>query len=108
MMSRTLKDRHWKLQYPDFRWDYDTVKITSDSGRVIQYLKLPGVKPKKRKEVDSDWHWLRGSPGWWTRLTMNRPQRRAGHVWEQKVLLETDLEDTDPPSVSYKPHVYYY
>jgi hypothetical protein len=107
-MSRTLKDRHWKLQYPDFRWDYDTIKITSDSGRVIQYLKLPGVKAKKRKEVDSDWHWLRGSPGWWTRLTMNRPQRRAGHVWEQKVLLETDLENTDPPGVSYKPHVYYY
>jgi hypothetical protein len=29
-------------------------------------------------------------------------------VFEQKVLLETDLELTDPPSVGHKPHVYYY
>ena len=107
-MSRTLKDRNWELKFPEIRWDYGTIKITSDSGYTIKYIKLPGVKTKKRKELDTDWHYLRGSPSWWTRLTMNRPQRRAGHVWEQKVLLETDLEDTDPPSVGYKPHVYYY
>ncbi len=107
-MSRTLKDRKWELKFPELGWQFDSIKITSDSSYSVRYIKLPGVKTKKRKEVDTDWHWLRGSPSWWTRLTMNRPQRRAGHMWEQKVLLETDLENTDPPSVSYKPHVYYY
>jgi hypothetical protein len=108
MMSRTLKDRNWKFKYPELSWDYDTVRITSDSGFTIRYLKLPGVKTKKRKELDTDWHYLRNSPGWWTRLTMNRPQRRAGHVWEHEVLKQADLEDCDPPGVGHKPHIYYW
>ena len=40
--------------------------------------------------------------------TCARPQRRAGRVWEHKVLKELDLEDCDPPGVGHKPHVYYY
>jgi hypothetical protein len=106
-MSRTLKDRRWELKFPEIRWDFDSFKITSDNSYTIRYIKLPGVKTKKRKELDTDWHWLSATPSWWTRLTMNRPQRRAGRVWEQKVLLE-DLEETDPPGVSHKPHCYYY
>jgi hypothetical protein len=108
MMSRTLKDRNWKFKYPELNWDYDSVRITSDNGFTIRYLKLPGVKTKKRKELDTDWHYLKNSPGWWTRLTMNRPQRRAGHVWENEVLKQTDLEDCDPPGVGHKPHIYYW
>ena len=106
-MSRTLKDRRWELKFPETRWDFDSFKITSDNSYIIRYIKLPGVKTKKRKELDTNWHWLSATPSWWTRLTMNRPQRRAGRVWEQKVLLE-DLEETDPPGVGHKPHCYYH
>lgn len=47
------------------------------------------------------------TPSWWTRVTMNRPQRRVGRIWERQVLLH-DLEDTVPPTVSKKPHIYYW
>jgi hypothetical protein len=107
-MSRTNKDKNWKLKYPEAQWNFDSFRITSDSENILRYIKLPGVKTKKRKELDCEWHWVSNTPSWWTRLTMNRPQRRAGRVWEQKVLLETDLEETDPPGVSHKPHHYYW
>lgn len=107
-MSRTLKDRKWELKFPELNWQFDSIKITSDSSYSVRYIKLPGVKTKKKRELDSDWHYLKGSPSWWTRLTMNRPQRRAGRVWEHTVLKELDLEDCDPPGVGHKPHVYYY
>jgi hypothetical protein len=106
-MSRTVKDLPWKLKYPESTWYYDSIKIFDDGDYRVRYIKLPGVKTKKRKEVDTDWHWMSASPSWWTRLMMNRPQRRAGRVWEQKVLLE-DLEETDPPGVGHKPHQYYW
>jgi hypothetical protein len=107
-MSRTLKDKNWKLKFPELDYRFDSVKITSDDSYNIRYIQLPGVKPKKKRELDTDWHWLNTTPSWWTRLMMNRPQRRAGHIWEHKVLREPDLWDTDPPGVSHKPHVYYY
>jgi hypothetical protein len=107
-MSRTLKDRKWKLKFPELDYRFDSVKITSDNSYSIRYIQLPGVKTKKKRELDTDWHWLNSTPSWWTRLTMNRPQRRAGRVWEHKVLKEQDLEDCDPPLVGHKPHIYYY
>jgi hypothetical protein len=106
-MSRTNKDKNWKLKYPEAQWNFDSFKIFDDGNYRVRYIKLPGVKTKKRKELDCEWHWVSNTPSWWTRLTMNRPQRRAGRVWEQKVLLE-DLEETDPPGVSHKPHHYYW
>ena len=66
----------------------------------------PTTKPKKRRTQDVEWHWM-STPSWWTRLTMNRPQRRAGRLWERKVLFQ-DLEDADPPGVSHKPHIYFW
>jgi hypothetical protein len=107
-MSRTLKDKKWELKFPEAQWDFDNFKITSDSGYTIRYIKLPGVKTKKKREVDNEWHWIYNTPSWWTRLMMNRPQRRAGRVWEHKVLREADLEDCDPPGVGHKPHQYYW
>jgi len=107
-MSRTVKDKPWQLKYPEISAGFDEIKITDDTFDIIRYIKLPGVKTKKRKCVDTDWHWISASPSWWTRLTMNRPQRRAGRMWEHQVLREVDLEDTDPPGVSHKPHQYYY
>lgn len=87
-MSRTYKDRPTKIQYPKY-WD--------DAGDT----------PKQPKHVNTKWFWM-STPGWWTRLMMNRPMRHRGRAWEHKVLREHDHEDTDPPGVSRKPHHYYW
>jgi hypothetical protein len=107
-MSRTLKDKKWELKFPELNYRFDSVKITNDDSYNIRYIQLPGVKSKKKRELDTDWHWLNTTPSWWTRLTMNRPQRRAGRVWEHEVLKQADLEDCDPPGVGHKPHIYFY
>lgn len=122
-MSRTYKDKPAKFRFPesyDWRWDCEKIPYeytyspwgTEDPVTVIRhvYRQLPGVKTKKRREVDCNWHWMGSTPSWWTRLTMNRPQRREHHLWEQiasRTPLES-LEDLDTPNVSKKPHVYYY
>lgn len=88
-MSRTRKDRPSKIRYPRY-WDN------------------VGDKPKQPKHVNTEWHWLGSTPSSWTRLMMNRPMRHRGRAWEQQVLRELDLKDTDPPGVSRKPHHYYW
>lgn len=125
-MSRTYKDRPTKLQWPDNRWDWDMEKIPVERTRRSYnfethqyeetdetyiwhvYLKKPGVKTKK-KRTHEDWNWMT-TPMWWIREMMNRPQRVRGHQWERKVLNTplAELEDEDPPSVSRKPHWYYW
>lgn len=100
-MSRTRKDKPNKLKYE--AWDKDRVKIEGFWG----YIWLPTTKTKKRKEVDTEEHWM-GTPSWWTRIMMNRPMRARGKQWEKLVLKELDIEDTDPPGVGKKPHVYYW
>lgn len=125
-MSRTRKDVPRKFAFPEEAWDYgfevvgtvsvqymkydpvsgESLLYTSAYTRNV-YLKKPGVRTKKKRSVDNSWHWYSATPSWWTRLTMNRPQRRNGKLWERKVLFE-DVESTDPPLVSRKPHVYYH
>lgn len=129
-MSRTYKDRPDRIRFP-YPYDHDTIIIrgvnlvtkttqldwdtmefvTTDLDEPYeQYfarrLETKSTKPRRRRKQDTEWHWM-STPSWWTRLMMNKPQRRRGHVWERKVLLE-DIEETDPPDVSHKPHVYYY
>ena len=126
-MSRTYKDRPAKVRFPKnfpFFDDYEVVeyqakqKIRSLNAegeyvtgtRTITkriHLKKAGVHTKKRKTDDSEWHWM-GTPSWWTRLYMNRPQRRKGRVWERKVLFVTDLEIADPPLAGRKPHIFFW
>jgi hypothetical protein len=111
-MSRTYKDRHWKLRFPESHWEFGTVRIEYDDeerGYIrCSYLHAPGVKTKKRRDIDVEYHWVQGTPSWWTNLFMNRPMRRKGRAWERKVLFEEDIEETDPPGVSHKPHKYYW
>ena len=124
-MSRTYKDRHWKLRFPESRWDFGTQQIAYEATRRIYnvetghyedtdetctwyyYVPIAGIKTKKKRKHNNEWHWLGATPSWWTNLMMNRPQRRKGRMWERKVHFE-DLEETDPPGVSKKPHQYYW
>lgn len=97
-MSRTFKDRPHHIKYP--KWDIDY--IWNDG---YGYRKAKTSIPKKRKEVDTEDHWM-STPSWWTRLTMNKPQRRSVHLWERKALF-SDLEELMQPSKKVA-HIYYW
>jgi len=107
-MSRTLKDKHWELRWPEETWEYSKEKIIVDLGSRfgIRYLERRGVKTKKSRQY-CEYRWYTRSPSWWTRLTMTRPQRRRARVWEHTVL-QQDLDTCDPPLYGRKPHIYYY
>jgi hypothetical protein len=87
VMSNTEKDKPSKFKFPEYFKDRN--------------------KTKKPKEKDTEWHWM-STPSWWTRIMMNRPQRRKGKLWEATVKLEKTLDEVDPPEVSKKPHKYYW
>lgn len=119
-MSKTIKDRPSRFKYDNHDKDRENIAP-------FVWNQLPTTKPKKRKEIDFEWHWM-NTPSWWTRMTMNRPQRRSAKLWERdvsKIPFKTEaiemtkyfgiskesmamLEDSDTPSVSRKPHVYYW
>ena len=124
-MSRTHKDKSWKLRHPEERFDFGRIAHEYDAkSRVFDeasgewvlsetevvrrtwIAEQRGCKTKKRKQVDTCWHWLT-TPSWWIRLMMTRPQRRASRVWERKALL-ADLDSLDTPSCSKKPHIYFW
>lgn len=121
-MSRTYKDKPAKFRFPE-RASYDfgieVVPYTSTyksypTGEEVEYTRywcrnLPGIKTKKRKELDYEWHWM-STPSWWTRMTMNRPVRRQYHLLEHEAERTSveDLEDLDIPDFKKKPHIYYY
>jgi hypothetical protein len=133
-MSRTYKDRPYKIRFPQERRDdyvvykeepwLQTTKVVGYDRETFKTIEeelpfpvwhvtrweIPGptTKPKLRRYKESRGYGrYTGAPSWWTRMFMNKPQRHKGRQWERKVLFE-DLEETDPPGVSRKPFVYYY
>jgi hypothetical protein len=102
-VSRTYKDRPRKFN-PE-PWDIDLIKLDR-----YTYIDSPTKKTKKRKEVDTEDHWM-STPSWWTRLMMTRPERRSNRLLEVAVVKSIDiedLEDFDFPDLGHKPHVYYW
>lgn len=132
-MSRTYKDKPYKLKFPErYRDDYYVWKeelwlqktswmLDSETSKSIEVplpfpvwrvskweLQGPTTKTKKKRHDITKQHRLYcTAPSWWRRMLMIRPQRHKGRAWERKVLIE-DIEETDPPGVSRKPFVYYY
>ena len=129
-MSRTYKDQPRSVRQPygwhrdmslepvaywltrAVEWDEKTMQfVTKQLAEPREYTRYrwvyhPTTKPKQRKRVDTEYHWMT-TPGWFHHIFNNVPQRRRGRAWERKVLLE-DLEDTDPPRFSKKPEKYYW
>ena len=50
------------------------------------------------------------TPMWWIREHMTQPQRTHGKEWERQIVkfAREDLVDAELPSVSRKPHLYYW
>lgn len=109
-MSRTYKDKPYKLK-PVNDWSQDKEyihPIFGDDYYISGYhIERPTTKAKKRKEVDTEDHWMT-TPSWWTKMTMIRPERRAAHLLEVKTLKTLDLEDVDFPDLGKKPYVYFW
>lgn len=100
-MSRTHKDRHWKLRFPE-----ETFEFGYNIDGTYRWLKKPGVKTKKKRNYRR-WEWLQSTPSWWTRVMMHKPQRRKCRLWE-RTLHYQDIEEADCPFFKNKPHVYFY
>jgi hypothetical protein len=84
-MGKTYKDHPSKLKYQDYNSDAE--------------------KPKKKKQEDTEWHWM-STPSQWNKIMNNRPERKA--VKNQLKVVPTDVEEVDVPDTGYKPHVYYW
>lgn len=130
-MSRTYKDKPWKVTHPESRWDFGTERIAYEASRRVYeldpetnnycfrdtdeacikycHVSIAGVKTKKKKRADTEWRWM-STPGWFIKEFMNRPQRARGRAWEKKATKSAleDLDLLDTPSVGRKPHVYYW
>ena len=86
-MSRTYKDKPWKFKEHS-NWGFNQED-----------------KPKKKKRVDTEYHWM-STPSWWTHMFMIRP-RRSRETQSLRVLPE-NLEDFDFVDTKRKPHKDYW
>lgn len=99
-MSRTYKDQPARVRFPE-PFDCDRVPL---SGYFFRWIQVPGVRTKKPKDVDTEHHWMT-TPGHWTHIMMNRPQRAREN---QQLRCIYDLEDFDFVDTKRKPHIYYW
>lgn len=117
-MSRTYKDRKAKLQFPEDYNDLAYKKITYTKAYIntygdyneydaYWYMPVAGFKVKKKRSNPGRYFWYRSTPGWFVRLVMNKPARRAAKLAERKVLF-SDIEDFDFVDTKRKPNIYYW
>lgn len=113
-MSRTYKhinkykakETPWDIdyeyfQYPAFYVDWHT-KEEKEWVRTGRLLKKT-VKPKQRKTIDTEYHWMT-TPSWWTHLCSIKPDRVAKATWEKT----RTLDNLDEPCPDKHKHEIYY
>ena len=128
-MSRTHKDRPYKHSYAEEHYQYGQLRVPYDSERFVYeyidgqwantgkvetvtgyyYLTEAGVKTKKPRS-HNERHWM-PTPMWWIREFMTQPQRTRGKEWERRVVKCDGVDsiiDLDQPTVSRKPHLYFW
>lgn len=101
-MSRTYKDKPYKFKYD--AWDKDIVKV-----EYFYRIYLPTTKPKKRKAVDTEHHWM-STPSWWNHLFHTKPIRINFRTFlsNAKKSSINDLNLLLEPLDSNKPHKYFW
>lgn len=115
-MSRTHKDKPWKLVDPESRWDFGMERVPYQKWsnefqywyNAYCYIERGGVKTKKKRTYHER-NWMR-TPMWWIREYMTQPQRTRGKEWERQIVkvAPEDLLDQPVPNVDRKPHWYYW
>ena len=107
-MSRSYKDIPWKFRFPEQQWDYKYYRREDIHWYWYSALERPGVLTKKKRHY-REYHGM-PTPMWWIREFMTRPQRTHGKQWERQIVKvsKEDLVDQDTPTVSRKPHLYYW
>lgn len=114
-MSRTYKDQPSRVTCPENNWrfgvecvEYTVTNSEGDEFIWYSYLDVAGAHTKKKRSY-KERHWMT-TPMWWVRLMMNQPQRVATKQWEKQVVRAKveDIIDLDTPSVSRRPHCYYW
>lgn len=111
-MSRTYKDKPVKSSWdstheavPYIRTSLVNVwgDVQSPEGR--WYKDIAGIKPKLRKEVDTEDHWMT-TPSWWNNLAHTRPLRGKFRNYTKNVVrcpIEY-IDDLVEPLDSNRPH----
>lgn len=106
-MSRTYKDNR-RRRFGEY-WKTDKEYIDGTPFCWGYFIELPTTKPKLRKEVDTEDHWM-STPSWWNNLFHTRPIRgkfRNFCELARKTRIEA-LEDMFEPEDSNSPHKYYW
>lgn len=104
-MSRTYKDKPPKFRFPEEQWNYGKVQIETQDYWISYWADLQGVKTKKKRNVNTKWHWLGSTPSWWTYTFMIRPRRSKEN---QQLRNIKNIEDFDFVDVKRKNHIYYW
>ena len=109
-MSRTYKDMPSRVTHPEEAFDFDRLLVYEGkhSWNCI-YLQKAGVKTKKKKNVDTEHHWMT-TPSWFIHDFMNQPQRIRSKQWEREIVKVPidNLDECEAPPLGKKPHIYYW
>lgn len=104
-MSRTYKDKPSKLRFDLYMKDW--ILVEHEGFR--KYRQGKTTKTKKRKEVDTENHWM-STPSWWNNLFHTRPIRGNFRAFLTNVVKSniTEIEDMLEPTDSKSPHKYFW
>lgn len=120
-MSRTYKDKKWRLRFPEDVYGYGTQEVPAiytyvdwRTKEVTQHegtirMDIAGAKSKKKRSKEDQYHFPYSTPSWWVREFMNVPKRARCRNWEKDVVKLQDIEEAPVcPDYGNKPHVYYF
>lgn len=102
-MARTYKDDA-RRRYFNSYWQQDHILLEGFGWRLAKT-----TKPKLRKEVDSEDHWMT-TPSWWNNLFHTRPIRGKFRNYTKGVVrcpIEY-IDDLVEPLDSNRPHKYFW
>lgn len=102
-MSNSYKDKSYKLRFKGY-WLQDRILVEGYGYRLAKT-----TKPKLRKRVDTEDHWM-STPGWWNNLFHTRPIRGKFRNYTKYVVrcpIEY-IENLVEPLDSNKPHKYFW